>query len=246
WLYTGDKDFLKNRAVPYLKQVALFYEDYLIEGDDGKYVFMPSFSPENIPSNTKTMCTINASMDIAVAKEVLTNLCAGCEELGIESESVKRWRKMIAKLPLYRINNDGALAEWSHPDFDDNYEHRHLSHMYPVYPGWEVTSHSTPKLFQAARTAMEMKMAELEYPCCWSYVQAAATFGRLEQPEKALETLKIVARGYVLPNLFTTLWLRDYDRDAVIQRARCDKTITGITKRMEKWLHQRRARKRRF
>jgi alpha-L-fucosidase 2 len=54
---------------------------------------------------------------------------------------------------------------------------------------------------------MAMKMLELEYPCCWSYVQAAATFGRLEQPEEALHALEIVARGYTLPNLFTTLWL---------------------------------------
>jgi len=207
WLYTGDREFLEKRAIPFIKEVAVFYEDYLIEDANGKYVFMPSMSPENIPSNRDTFCSIDATMDIAVAREVLSNLCEGCELLGIEKEAVKRWREILTKLPPYLINEQGALKEWSHPAFDDNYEHRHLSHLYPVYPGYEVTSWRKPELFAAARIAMKRKMEELEYPCCWSYVQAAATFGRLEQSADAIGALKIVARGYTLPNLFTTLWL---------------------------------------
>jgi len=207
WLYTGDKEFLAKRAVPFMKEVALFYEDFLIEGEDGKYVFTPSLSPENTPSNTKVSCSINATMDIAVAKELLSNLCSACEELGIEQDNVKNWRTMLIKMPPYLINTDGALKEWSHRAFVDNYEHRHMSHLYPVYPGIEVTREREAKLFEACRIAMRQKMDELEFPCCWSYVQAAATFARLEQGDEALKALEIVARGYVLPNLFTTLWL---------------------------------------
>ncbi|MHC4528681.1 MAG: glycoside hydrolase family 95 protein [Planctomycetota bacterium] len=207
WLYTGDREFLEKRAVPFMKEVALFYEDFLVEDANGRYVFTPSLSPENTPSNTKVFCTINATMDIAVARELLTNLCAACELLEIETEGVVRWRAMVDKLPPYLTNKDGALKEWSHPAFEDNYEHRHLAHLYPAYPGIEVTRERKPKLFEACRRAMAMKMLELEYPCCWSYVQAAATFGRLEQGEEALHALEIVARGYTLPNLFTTLWL---------------------------------------
>ncbi|MHC4337326.1 MAG: glycoside hydrolase family 95 protein [Planctomycetota bacterium] len=210
WLYTGDRDFLEKRAVPFMKEVALFYEDFLIEEKNGRYVFSPSFSPENVPSNVKSSCTINATMDIAVARELLTNLCDACELLRIERESVGRWRKLLAKLPPYLINKDGALKEWSHPDFKDNYEHRHMSHLYPVYPGIEVTRERKPKLFEACRVAMGRKMSEFEYPCAWSYVQAACTFARLEQGEPAWKALEIVARGYRLPNLFTTLWLYDH------------------------------------
>ncbi len=210
WLHTGDRKFLEERAVPFMKEVALFYEDFLVEGEDGRYVFIPSFSPENTPSNTKVTCSINATMDIAVAREVLHNLCEGCEFLGLEKEGVKRWRRMLTKMPPYLINEDGALKEWSHSDFKDNYEHRHMSHLYPVYPGWEVTREKSPKLFAAARAAMARKMEELEYPCCWSYVLAASTFARLEQGEEALKALEVVARGYVLPNLFTTLWLYNW------------------------------------
>ena len=207
WLYTGDRDFLEKRAVPFMREVALFYEDFLVEGEDGQYVFSPSISPENIPANRKSFCTINATMDIAVARELLSNLCEACELLGIESAGVTRWRKMLAKLPPYLINEDGALKEWSHPDFEDNYEHRHMSHLYPVFPGLEVTREKKPELFAACRAAMAKKMSEFEYPCCWSYVLAASTLARLEQGEEALNALEIIARGYTLPNLFTTLWL---------------------------------------
>jgi len=207
WLFTGDREFLKKRAIPFMKEVALFYEDYLVEGNGERYVVIPSMSPENVPENTASFCTINATMDIAVAREVLSNLIEGCEELGIEKANVKRWRKMLAKLPGYLINEDGALKEWSHPDFEDNYEHRHMSHLYPVYPSLEVTREKKPELFEACRVAMDKKLEEFEYPCCWSYVQAACTFARLQRPNEALRMLEIVARGYTLPNLFTTLWL---------------------------------------
>ncbi|TFG44997.1 MAG: hypothetical protein E4H40_08775, partial [Candidatus Brocadiia bacterium] len=207
WQHTGDREFLKNRAIPFMKEVALFYEDFLVENPDGLYEFVPSVSPENVPSNVKSNCTINAAMDIAVAKEILNNLCSACELLNIEKESVKRWRKILAKLPPYLINEDGAIKEWAHPAFKDNYEHRHMSHLYPLYPGLEISSYKDQKLFQACKVAMEKKWQDFEYPCAWSYVYAAAEFARLEQPEQALEALKILARGYTLPNLFTTLWL---------------------------------------
>jgi len=207
WLYTGDKEFLAKRAVPFMKDVALFYEDFLVDGNDGKYVFIPSLSPENTPSNTKQSCAINATMDIAVAKELLSNLCSACEELGIEKDNVKNWRTMLAKMPAYMINQDGALKEWTHRGFVDNYEHRHMSHMYPVFPGLEITRERAPKLFEACRIGMKRKMEEFEYPCCWSYVLAASVLARLDEGDEALKALEIVARGYVLPNLFTTLWL---------------------------------------
>ena len=207
WLFTGDREFLERRAIPFMREVALFYEDYLVEEDDGTYAFVPSLSAENVPANSESHCTINATMDIAVAREILTNLSNACELLEIEEQDVKRWRRMLTKLPPYLINEEGALKEWSHRDFADRYEHRHLSHLYPVFPGLEVTSWRQPEIFQACRVAMKRKMEELEYPCCWSYVYAANTFARLEQPQEALAALKIVARGYVLPNLFTTLWL---------------------------------------
>ena len=100
YLYTGDLDFLARRAVPFMKEVALFYEDFVVEDADGKYIFSPSHSPENIAiskknKKSKNRTTINATMDVAVTKEVLTNLIAACEILDVEKEGVERWRKML-------------------------------------------------------------------------------------------------------------------------------------------------------
>ena len=89
-------------VVPALKELALFYEDFLTVTDkDGNYIFVPSFSPENNPGNLtpSMMLVINASMDIAVCREVLSNLVQACELLGNDAGSVAKWKAMLAKLP---------------------------------------------------------------------------------------------------------------------------------------------------
>ena len=75
YLYTGDRDFLARRTVPLLKEIALFYEDMLFVDEGGRYRFSPSYSPETLTAD-------NATMDVAVAREVLGNLLAACETLG--------------------------------------------------------------------------------------------------------------------------------------------------------------------
>lgn len=113
YLFTGDQEFLKNRAVPWLKEVALFYEDFLVEGENGELVFNPSLSPENRPGNGNSLLTINATMDVAVCREVLSNLCDACEKLGVEADAVVRWRSMLQRLPDYIVNDDGRSVNGS-------------------------------------------------------------------------------------------------------------------------------------
>ena len=207
WLYTGDRDFLERRAVPYMKEVALFYEDFLTEGPDGKYIFSPSMSPENTPQGQKVHWAVNATMDVAVARELLSNLCTACDLLGIEEAGVRRWREMITKLPNYEVNEVGALKEWLHPELHNNDSHRHLSHFYPVFPGWEITRERNPEFFQACRVALKEKMRKMGHPCTWTYAQAATTYARLEQGELAGAALEaITGKGHLLPNLLTTLY----------------------------------------
>ena len=77
YLYTGDREFLAKHALPFMQETALFFEDYLYEGPDGRYIFNPTTSPENSPKNTRAQGTFNATMDIAAAKELLNNVIAG-------------------------------------------------------------------------------------------------------------------------------------------------------------------------
>ncbi len=163
YLTTGDLDFLRNRVVPAYKELALFYEDFLtVTGKDGNYVFAPSFSPENNPANTgpSAMLVINASMDIAVCREVLSNLVEACEMLGTEAESIPRWKAILAKLPPYLLEPDGTLKEWAWPTLDERYSHRHVSHLYGVWPGDDIDPDRTPELALAAMIADRKRVPE--------------------------------------------------------------------------------------
>ena len=205
WLYTGDRQFLAERALPFLEEVAAFYEDFLVEDDQGHYLFSPSLSPENRPAiPNASLVTINATMDVAIAREVLSNLCAAYEELGLETSRPARWREILAKLPSYEINEDGALREWLYPDLKDNYHHRHQSHLYPLFPGFEITREDAPRLFEAARVAVQKRLViGLTSQSGWSLAHMANIYARLGEGDLALECLELLLRSCTGPNLFT-------------------------------------------
>ena len=215
YLFTGDRDFLENRAVPFLKETALFYEDFIIKDKNGKNMFVPSESPENQPADkiwlnpaTGRMETIriqiNATMAVAISKEVFTNLIKACELLGIEEKGVKRWKAMVAAMPQYEINEDGAMREWLHPDFKDNYNHRHESHVYPVFPGHEITLESNPEIYKACQIAIDKrKTIGLKSQTGWSLAHMANVYARLGEGDKAEGALDILSRCCLGQNLFT-------------------------------------------
>ena len=156
YLTTGDTDFLRNRVVPAYKDLALFYEDFLTGTDkNGNYIFAPSFSPENTPMSTDPAgpVLVNATMDIAVCREVLVNLIQACEILGTDADSVAKWRTMLAKMPPYLLEPDGTLKEWAWPTLQERFAHRHVSHLYGAWPGDEIDPDRTPQLARAALIA---------------------------------------------------------------------------------------------
>ncbi|MBN1972329.1 MAG: glycoside hydrolase N-terminal domain-containing protein [Sedimentisphaerales bacterium] len=153
YLATGDQEFLRNRVLPGLKELAMFYEDFLTLTDkNGNYMFVPSFSPENLPTSTDPSGPVlaNANMDITVCREVLANLIQACEILGTDTDSVPKWKAMLAKMPPYLLEKDGTLKEWAWPTLQEHYSHRHLSHLYGAWPGDEIDPDRTPQLARAA------------------------------------------------------------------------------------------------
>ncbi len=157
---TGDKEFMQNRLYSMMKKTALFYEDFLdMYDDNGKYLIGPSYSPENkalLPNGERMGAVANATMDVAVIRELLTNLITVNKELNLKDEKIALWQDMLQKLPPYLINEDGALKEWAHPNLKDNYNHRHISHLYHVWPGLEI-SPEEEKLFEASNIAIEKR-----------------------------------------------------------------------------------------
>ncbi len=215
YLFTGDKEFLQNRAVPFMKEVALFYEGFIVKDENGKNMIFPSESPENQPADKvftdpvtgrrrSIRVQINSTMAFAISKEVLNNLIRSCELLDIEKEGVDRWKKLLADMPEYQINEDGAIREWMHPDFDDNYQHRHQSHIYPLFPGHEITEESSPELYEACRIAIEKRLTiGLSSQTGWSLAFMANVYARLGDGDMAVETLNILSRCCLGQNLFT-------------------------------------------
>lgn len=215
YLATGDEEFLRERAIPFMKEVALFYEDFIVKDEQGKNMFFPSQSPENQPPDmviripetgrmTGVKVQINSTIAIAISKEVMTNLVQACELLGVEKTGVIRWKELLADMPPYQVNEDGAIREWLHPDFKDNYEHRHQSHLYPVFPGYEIAEESDPALYEACRIAIEKRLViGLQSQTGWSLAHMANVYARLGDADRALEALDILARCCLGKNFFT-------------------------------------------
>ena len=149
WLTTGDTEFLREHIVPGLKEVVLFFEDYLKDTDaEGNYIFYPCFSPENGQAHGYPI-TINALMDIFVCREALTNLLEACRVLDIKDEKENKWREMLSKLPTLLLDNEGALREWAWQTIPDDLDHRHVSHHYAVWPGFDIRTDTEPELSEA-------------------------------------------------------------------------------------------------
>lgn len=206
WLFTRDERFRDERLIPFLREVALFYEDFVIWQDDGWHV-IPSVSPENrtrayrdrgdvLPDGTQS--AIDATMDIAIIKEVFTELLALGAQSG-EAEA-QRWRRMIEGAPAYQLNSEGGVREWNHPDFPDNEHHRHQSHVYPLFPGLECAREGAEKF----RIAEVRRLRDgLDSQTSWGLMLMACAQARARDGESALRCFDLTARAMLMGNLFT-------------------------------------------
>lgn len=215
YLVTGDKAFLRDRLHPLLKELALFYEDFLKRTDNqGDYVFVPSNSPENSPmkEEPKTSATINSTMDIAAAKHALRMLLFAEEELGVaKAEQTRKYRAMLSKMPPYLLTDDGALKEWSWPTLAEHYGHRHSSHMYPVWPAYEVSldNPETAELVPAIVKALEKRKTGLVQ--AHDALQKAAAWLRVKKPEEFYRILKHLLEQKYLYNSLATAHNKNHD-----------------------------------
>jgi len=158
YLYTGDREFLAEHALPFMEKAALFFEDYLYEGPDGKYVFSPTQSPENTPGNINSQGSFNATMDVAAAEELLINIISASKELGVNQDKIPLWEAMIEKMPPYMINEDGIIKEWLTPKLDNNDAHRHSSQLYPLFDGITPEIEASKELQDAFKKSIEYKL----------------------------------------------------------------------------------------
>ena len=212
WLVTGDKEFLKNRLVPALKEMALFFEDYACDrGPDGHVIFYPSFSPEDPTPNPdfstvtckdKSPTRINSVMDIAICREVLDNLITACNTLGIEQENIPHWEAQRESLPVYLLDEDGGLKEWAWSSIEENYNHRHVSHHYDVWPGRVVTPETEPELAKAIKISNRKRGQQDD--SAHGIIHRCLSAIRLKDIEETVQNLsQLMNHGFVTRTLQT-------------------------------------------
>ena len=205
YLYTGDRQFLAEHALPFMEQSALFFEDYLYEGPDGKYVFNPTQSPENTPGNTRSQATFNATMDVMAAKELLRNTIAASRTLGVNQEKIAVWQAMLEKMPAYMIDKkEGVIKEWLTPKLEENLDHRHSSQLYALYDGISPEIAGSAELQAACKRLIAIKL-DRHYShsgfMSFGVVQLGQAAASLGEGELAYACLKHLVNRFWLSNL---------------------------------------------
>ena len=156
YLYTGDKDFLRQ-IYPIMKGAATFLDEMLIpEPEHGWLVISPAVSPENThPSKDgKIAMSYGTTMDNELLHELFCSVIKASEILGEDAEFATHLKETITKMAPMQIGKWGQLQEWIKDWDDPKDDHRHVSHLYAAYPGNQISPYRTPELFDAARTSL--------------------------------------------------------------------------------------------
>ena len=194
-----------ERAYPVMRGSALFLLDYLTEGPDGKLVTCPSTSPENrffTPDGTEAAVSAASTMDIWLLRDLFRHCITASEILGLDEELRARLTSALAMLREPQVAADGRLQEWWEDFGEPEPGHRHLSHLFCLYPGEEVTPRSTPELAAAARRSLEHRLANGGGGPGWSRTWVVGLWARLFQGHLAWESLRDLIKGSLSDNFF--------------------------------------------
>lgn len=202
WLYTGDVNFL-SKYFPAMKGAADFFLSTLIEHPkNGWMVVSPSVSPELGP------VTAGTTMDNQLLFDLLLNTAMANDILEKDPIYSRKLRDMVDKLPPMQIGKHSQLQEWLEDVDDPNNEHRHVSHLYGLYPGNQISPYTTPELFEAAKQSLIYRG---DQATGWSIGWKVNLWARLLDGDHAYKiiqnmlTLAVPGKhdGRTYPNLFT-------------------------------------------
>lgn len=149
--YTQDLDFLRDKGYPIMKEAALFWLDYLTENKDGYLVSSPSYSPEHGGIST------GAYMDIEIVWDLFSNCIMACDALKTDIAFKDELIKVKERLLPLKIGAWGQLQEWNEDVDDPKSRHRHISHLYALYPGFQIDPINTPEFSEAAKVTLDAR-----------------------------------------------------------------------------------------
>ena len=202
--FTQDRFFLA-RAYETMKEAALFLLDYLIEDDEGRLITCPSVSPENsyrLPNGETGVLCAGASMDYQIIDALFGACIRSAEIIGRDEVFRGELAAALKRLPKPQIGKYGQIQEWMEDYEEMEPGHRHISHLFALYPGEAFSLEGTPELAQAARTTLERRLASGGGHTGWSRAWIINFWARLQDGGKAYENVRALLDHSTLPNLF--------------------------------------------
>ncbi len=190
WLFSGDEAFLRNEAYPLMKEAAEFVSDWLVEAADGTLVTPVSTSPENkfvTKSGERASVSEGATMDLAIARELLARTAEAAERLGTDEAFAQRLREQLGRIAPYRIGARGQLQEWREDQVESDPAHRHLSHLYGFHPGNQINGDATPELLRTVRRTLELRGDEATG---WSMGWKLNLWARMQDGDRAYTIIR--------------------------------------------------------
>lgn len=190
YIYTADKDFLRDRALPILRNAAQFFIDTVKPCDNGFLSFSPATSPENsyMLNGERLSVAETTTMADELIREVMTEYLAALELLGIDEPDSAEAKRVLNGLSPLRIGSDGRLLEWDKEYDEAELTHRHLSHLCGVFPGHLITEDSDKKILNAVCKSLE---ARGDAGTGWSLGWKVNLWARLRDGDHALKLLKM-------------------------------------------------------
>jgi len=203
YVYTQDKAFLQE-AFPIMREAALFFIDFMIE-HEGYLVTCPSVSPENtfiLPSGERGCNSAGVTMDNQILRDLFTQCIEAAKILGIEDELNEKIKYQLSRLRPTQIASNGTLMEWDKEYEEAEPGHRHISHLFGLYPSNQITLETTPELTAAAEKTLERRLSMGGGHTGWSCAWIINLYARLQKSDKVYDTLKKLFSNSTLSNLF--------------------------------------------
>lgn len=207
YAYTLDRTFLQQRAWPILHDASQFYLDYLTDDGNGHLVTGPSLSPENrykLDGGKSHSLTMGPTMDIEIVRELFTRTLDSGRLLHADPAFLKQVEDARAKLLPFQVGKLGQLQEWAQDYTEDAPGHRHISHLWALYPGTQISLAHTPDLAKAARVTLERRLDHGGGQTGWSRAWVVNYWDHLHEGEKAYESMQVLFRQSTFPNLMDT------------------------------------------
>ncbi|HEU4552314.1 MAG TPA: glycoside hydrolase family 95 protein [Chitinophaga sp.] len=189
YLFTGNWSFLADTAYPVMRSAAEFMLDWLIKNDDGQWVTSPATSPENnFPVNGKRVGSVSiaTTMDLSIIRDLFNNTVLAAQLLNKDAAFANRLKTALQQLYPFHIGQYGQLQEWYKDRDDPDDHHRHLSHLYGLFPGYFITPRHNPEMAAAAKRSMLLRG---DGGTGWSKAWKVNLWARLEDGNQAYTML---------------------------------------------------------